>query len=423
MKVAGIIAEYNPFHKGHKYHINKTLKITNSDYIVAVMSGHFTQRGTPAVCNKWARAEMALNNGADLIIELPLLFSLRSAEYFAQASMRLLNQLNIVDEVVFGSEHGQLNTLQNIASLLLTENTYFDKRLKSYLKEGTVFPAARKKALLDLIKLNRKNCSWSQQNIFEILNGSNNILGIEYLKAKQKFNLDLTLKTIKRVGQKYYSDDRKKEYISATAVRNAVYEEKIDNIKEKIPPISYEILNQEIKENKIPISKEYLGIMLLTKIRRLSINELIEIQDINHDLAVRIKKAAEKSGNYRQLMASLNTRSFTKTRFQRVLLNILFDINKDIINNHDYKGPSYIRVLGFTTRGEKLLSKLERYSDLPIIINPARFVKNITFDNENLLKSSLSYDLYATDIYTLLYKNPDYRLANLDFKNKIIKVN
>ncbi len=303
MKVAGIIAEYNHFHKGHKYHINKTLKITNSNYIVAVMSGHFTQRGTPAVCNKWARAEMALNNGADLIIELPLLFSLRSAEYFAQASMRLLNQLNIVDEVVFGSEHGQLNTLQNIASLLLTENTYFDKRLKSYLKEGTVFPAARKKALLDLIKLNRKNCSWSQQNIFEILNGSNNILGIEYLKAKQKFNLDLTLKTIKRVGQKYYSDDRKKEYISATAVRNAVYEEKIDNIKEKIPPISYEILNQEIKENKIPISKEYLGIMLLTKIRRLSINELIEIQDINHDLAVRIKKAAEKSGNYRQLMA------------------------------------------------------------------------------------------------------------------------
>ena len=423
MKVAGIIAEYNPFHKGHKYHINKTLKITNSDYMVAVMSGHFTQRGTPAVCNKWARAEMALNNGADLIIELPLLFSLRSAEYFAQASMQLLNQLNIVDDVVFGSEHGQLEALKNIASLLLTENKYFDKRLKSYLKEGTVFPAARKKALLDLIKLNKQKGSWSQQNIFEILNGSNNILGIEYLKAKQKFNLDLNLKTIKRIGQKYYSNDREKEYISATAVRNAVYEGKIDSIKEKIPPISYKILKQEIKDNKIPINKEYLGIILLTKIRKLSVKELTEIKDINHDLAIRIKKAAEKSGNYRQLIASLNTRSFTKTRFQRVLLNILFDINKDIINNHDYKGPSYIRVLGFTTRGEKLLSELERYSGLPVIINPTQFVKNITFDNENLLQNSLSYDLYATDIYTLLYRNPDYRLANLDFKNKVVKVN
>jgi predicted nucleotidyltransferase len=423
MKVAGIIAEYNPFHKGHKYHINKTLEITNSDYIVAVMSGHFTQRGTPAVCNKWARAEMALNNGADLIIELPLLFSIRSAEYFAQASMRLLNQLNIVDNVVFGSEHGQLEALQNIASLLLKDDKYFEKRLKHYLKEGTVFPAARKKALLDLIKLNKENNSWSQQNIFEILNGSNNILGIEYLKAKQKFNLDLNLKTIKRIGQKYYSDDRKKEYISATAVRNAVYEGKIDSIKEKIPNISYEILRQEIKENKIPINKEHLGIMLLTKIRKLSIDELTEIHDINHDLAVRIKKAAEKSGNYKQLIASLNTRSFTKTRFQRIILNILFDINKDIINNHDYKGPSYIRVLGFTTRGEKLLSKLERNSKLPVIMNPARFVKNITFANKNLLENSLSYDLYATDIYTLLYKNPDHRLANLDFKNKIVKVN
>lgn len=421
MKVTGIIVEYNPFHKGHQYHINKSREITNADYIIAVMSGHFTQRGTPAVCDKWSRTKMALENGVDLLVELPLCFSIRSAEYFAQASMKLLNQTKIVNKVVFGSEQGNIETLKNIASLLLENNQYYDKRLKYYLKNGIAFPAARKEALLDILKLKNDIQDWNQPDIFNILNGSNNILGIEYIKAKQKYNLNLELKTIKRVGENYHSDDKEKEYISATAIRKSLYDDNLDSIREKIPKITYEILKNEIKNNKIPIQKDYLGLLLLAKIRKLTIKQLSNIHDINNNLAIRIKNAANDSGNYKQLMAALNTRSYTKTRFQRILLNILFDINKDIINNHDYKGPSYIKILGFNQKGKELLSKISSRSDIPIIINPADYVKKLTFNHKKPLQSSLSLDIYATNIYTLLYKSPNYRKANLDFTKKVIE--
>ncbi|HKL12816.1 MAG TPA: nucleotidyltransferase [Halanaerobiales bacterium] len=422
MKVTGLIVEYNPFHKGHKYHIKKSKQITNADYTLAVMSGHFTQRGTPAICDKWNRTKMALKNGVDLLIELPLFFSIRSAEFFAQSAMKLLEQTNIVDEVVFGSENGDIEILRKIASILLENDQYFVNRLQSYLKEGFSFPVARKNALIDLLKLKNDIGFISQHNIFEILNGSNNILGIEYSKTKQKYDLNLQLKTIKRVGQSYYSDSKEKEYISATAVRNAIYQNKLDSLKEKIPQTTYEILKNEIDKNKIPINKENLGLILLSKIRKLDTKEITNIHDINNDLAIRIKNAANNSGDYHQLMASINTRAYTKTRFQRILLNILFNINKDIINNHDYKGPSYIRVLGFNDKGQKLLTKLKENSNLPIITKPANFVNNLTFNNSNLLKTSLSYDIYATNIYTLLYKDAKYRKSNLDFSKKIVKI-
>jgi len=421
MKVTGIIVEYNPFHKGHQYHINKARAITNSDYIIAVMSGHFTQRGTPAVCDKWNRTKMALESGVDLLIELPLCFSIRSAEYFAQSAMQLLAKTNLVDDVVFGSEHGDIDILKNIASLLLENNQYYEKRLKKYLKEGSGFPAARKNALLDLVKLKSNTDYWSQHNIFAILNGSNNILGIEYLKAKQRFNLNLEVDTIKRIGPNYYSEEKTDHYVSATAIRNSLNNNELDSVKEKIPAITYKILKKEIADNKIPIKKENLGLILLAKIRKLSVEQLVKILDINQDLAVRIKNAANNSGNYKQLMASINTRSYTKTRFQRILLNILFNINKDIINNHDYKGPSYIRILGFNQKGKDLLSKMSEKSSLPIIINPSEYLNNLTFSSEDLLKNSLSLDIYATDVYTLLYQNASYRKANLDFTKKVIK--
>lgn len=422
MKVAGIIVEYNPFHHGHQYHIRKTRELTNADYIVAVMSGHFMQRGAPAICNKWDRTKMALNGGVDLLIELPLCYSLRSAEYFAQASMRLLNGLGVVDEVVFGSEYGKINILKDIAKLLITDDKYYKKRLSHYLKDGIVFPAARKNALIDQIKLKKETNYWSKHNIFDILNGSNNILGIEYLKAKYKYNLDINLKTIKRIGQDYHSEQINDNYISATTIRKYVCNNKINKIKDKIPNYTSEILERLIQQNKIPLDLNNLAVILLDKIRKTTINQLFKIHEINENLAHRIKEASKISGNYEDLMKSLNTRSYTKTRFQRILMGILFEFKKEIIEKHDSKGPSYIRILGFSKEGEKLLSKINKKAELPIIINPSEYLNELNLTNENLLKNSLSYDIYATDLYSLLYKNPTHRKAQKDFTKNIIKL-
>lgn len=423
MKVAGLIVEYNPFHLGHKYHINKTREITSADYVIAVMSGQFTQRGTPAICDKWQRSKMALKGGVDLIIELPLVYSIRSAEFFAQSAARLLDSLNIIDYVVFGSEVGEIKILNRLAELLLENDSYYENRLKSYLKEGFVYPSARNKALLDLIKLRKNDSFWTDYNTFEILKGSNNILGLEYIKALKKYNLNFTLKTIKRVGETYHSDQIKDQYVSATAVRKAVYNKNLESIKKKIPNYSYKILKGEISNNKIPLNKENLGIVILSIIRKSNVEKLKQIQDINEDLALRIKKAAQESGNLTELLNLINTKSYTKTRFQRILLNILFELKKNMVKKHDKNGPSYIRILGFKNRAKKLISKINQNNNIPIIYNPSKFTKEVSFSKDDLFKNSLSLDIYSTDLYCLLYQNPKFRKAGLDFKKKIIKEN
>ena len=422
MKTLGIIAEYNPFHKGHKYHIEKSKELTKADSVVAIMSGNFTQRGTPAICDKWKRTNMALQNGVDLVIELPLFYSIRSAEYFAQGSMQLLDKLGIIESVVFGSENGNIESINNIAKLLLKNDFYLNQRIKYYLKDGFPFPSARKYALIDLLKIENID-NFDNENVIKILSGSNNILAIEYAKAKLKYNLNLNLETIKRIGENYHSKNIEKKFISATSVRDAVYKDNIKTIKNKIPESTFNILKDEIKKNKIPINKEHLGILVLSKLRRFDAKQISKLFDINIDLAIRIKNASENSGDYFELMNLINTKSYTKTRFQRVLLYILFELKQDLLEKNDKNGPSYIRVLGFNNKGQDLISNIDKKSTTPIIFNPKEYINEINLKSKEPLVSSLSYDIYATDIYTLLYNNKKYRKANLDFTKKVIKLN
>lgn len=421
MKKTGLIVEYNPFHQGHKYHIEKSIKKTKAKYIIAVMSGHFTQRGMPAICDKWTRAKMAIANGVDLLIELPLVYAIRSAKSFAFKAMQLLDKLEIIDDVVFGSELGKIDTLKKIAELLISDNNYFANRLKNYLKDGIPYPDARNRALIDLIKIERNNEDFTNLNLSEILTGSNNILAIEYLKAKSKYNLNLDLKTIKRIGEDYHSKNLNSNILSASAIRKSIYNNEIEIIKDSIPSPGYQLLKKEIIKDKIPINIDNLGLLLISKIRSLSANRLNTYLDINHNLAQRIKTAANQSGNYKQLLYNLNTRSYTKTRFQRLLLNILFDLDKTYINKIDSKGPQYIRILGFSKNGEKLLKEIKEKSSLPIIVNPKEYITEVDINTNDLFKRTLSLDIFATDIYTILYENPSCRKANLDYTENIIK--
>ena len=419
MKISGIITEYNPYHNGHLYHLKKTKEITGAKAVICVLNGNFMQRGTPAITNKWTRTRMALNCGVDLVLELPLIYGIRSAEYFATGALTLLEKTGVVDSFVFGSESGELKPLSFAADILSKEPKYFQKRLQHYLNQGQSFPGARQKALLDTVK--KQNTQISTQKINQAVQKPNNILGIEYLKALKNHNLSLKPITIKRIGSDYHEKNIKGEISSATSIRKIIYEKNnISIIKNLLPKKCYELLNRDMKKGLIPIKKEKLGTMILTKLRTISKKELKKFAELKNGLDNRIYKFALKCGNFKELIEKIQTRSFTNTRIQRNLLHILFDIREKDFNTLDEYGPLYLRVLGFNNTGKKLLSKIKNKSSLPIITCPTDYLKNIKTRDPDPLIKQISYDILATDIYSLLYKKSKKRKARGDFYHQII---
>ena len=215
MKVVGIVAEYNPFHYGHLYHLQSSRSLTEADCVVVVMSGNYTQRGEPAVVSKWARAEMALLSGADLVIELPVAYAMGSAEYFAYGAVRLLDSLGVVDAMCFGSESGDIEDLQAIASILADEPEEYKDLLKNHLSDGHSFPSARQKALSGYLRGRH-----GKADLTRLLKSSNNILGIEYLKALLRLDSKIKPVTISRIGSDYNSTELSGKFSSATSIRN-----------------------------------------------------------------------------------------------------------------------------------------------------------------------------------------------------------
>ena len=249
MKVCGIIAEYNPFHNGHAYHIQKTKEITNCEAIVAVMSGNFVQRGTPALFDKWTRTKMALQNGIDLVIELPTYYATSSAEYFAQGSIGLLDSLGIVDFLSFGAKTSDLDTLKRIANILYLEPNDYKELLQSELKKGVSYPVARGNALKNFTKK-----EFDSKYISEILLDSNNILGIEYLKALMYNNSTISPNIVLRKGEDYNSVNIIDGVCSATAIRKMLEDDEIENLKDVMPKNCFDILNAEMLNGKAPMS-------------------------------------------------------------------------------------------------------------------------------------------------------------------------
>lgn len=422
MNILGIIAEYNPFHYGHLYHLEKAREISNCDGIICVMNGNFMQRGRPALLDKWARTHMAVKNGVDLIIELPLIYGIRSAEYFARGAVELLSNTNIVKSIVFGSESGNLKPLKEIASILSNEDKYFIDRIKSYLTTGLSYPQARGKALIDFMKLKDSNNYQSIKEITEIIMEPNNILGIEYIKAIYQLNSNLIPLTIKRQGQNYHAKAINNKISSATAIRECLLNQGLSAIIDYIPAGSYQILEKCIKNKKIPIKNDYLGAIILTTLRKLRPDDLIEFAEINAGLENRVYEFAHQAGDLEVLIDNIKTKSFTRTRIERNLLHILFDIRQRDFEFLDKKGPQYLRILGINKQGEKILSKLTDSSSLPVIIKPARFLRSINTKSNDPLIKSLSYDIMASDIYSLLYPNKTERKGHRDFTTPLIKL-
>ena len=231
MNITGLITEYNPFHLGHKYHLENSIKDTNCNGTVAIMSGNFIQRGFPALIDKYTRAEIAVKNGVDLVIELPLIYAISSAEGFSTGAIKVLNSLGVVNNIYFGSEHGSIDDLKLIAETLVREDDNFKNNLKKALNSGLPFHSARAKALIDSIPTLHNH---------SILESSNNILGIEYIKSLLRTNSNIKPMTIKRAGANYNDEDVTTSFPSATSIRKALNDNKsLEDIKSSLPIYTY----------------------------------------------------------------------------------------------------------------------------------------------------------------------------------------
>jgi predicted nucleotidyltransferase len=407
MNISGIIVEYNPLHNGHLYHINKTKELTNCDALICVMSGNFAQRGIPSSIDKWTKTKMALNNGVDLVIEIPTIYSVSSAEFFSYGSVSLLNSLGIVDNICFGSEHGDINDIYNISNILLQEPAEFKSLLKTYLSQGLVFPQARANALYDY--LINSNMDISNLLLDDFLNSSNNILGIEYCKSLIKLNSSITPYTLKREGASYNSNLLHNEFSSATSIRKFVRESGcLTQLEGHVPSsVLAEIQNLYSKNYKFTFEDSMFPYIKHKSFT--SKNSLINLPDVSEGLDNKIIKSLQNNMSYHSAMADMKSKRYTFSRLSRILCQyfIGFD-NFDTKNLRSMPCP-YARVLGFNSNGKSILKSIKSNSDIPL------YTKLPKEPNE-----TLQLDIQATRAYSLINSsvgpNNDYLISPIIIK-------
>lgn len=402
MKILGLIVEYNPFHNGHLYHLKKSLDITNSTHSIAVMSGNFLQRGEPALFDKYKRAEMAVSNGVDLVIELPTLYACQSAEIFAHGAITLLNSLNCIDSLCFGSEHGDIDLLVEISKILINEPDKFKVLLKRNLDEGLLFALARSKALSEYM-LNYTNLNVDENKLNDILSTPNNILGIEYIKSLLKHKSTIKPYSITRIQADYNSETIESNICSATAIRKTLREyNNLDNISDVVPIKTFELISKCIDNNFNPMFDEYY----FDTIRELVIRDLSILDsyfDINEGIENKIYKSVFSCNNIYELQQSIKSKRYTLTKVKRILNNILLGITKDDMNKvKNVMHLPYIRILAFNDKGREIIKQIKLSSEIKIINK----FSNVNFEDDKVFETLIKYDIKATNMYNIpYYKN------------------
>lgn len=411
MQTTGLIVEYNPFHNGHNYHLNRSKTITDNQPVIAIMSGNFTQRGEPAIFDKWIRTKMAAKAGIDLVIELPVSYAIRSAEYFARGAILSLAYTGLVNKIVFGSEKGQLEILQYIASLLVSEPPEFQRKLKSYLNNGLSFPEARAEAIRKLLG----------EDAFKAINQPNNILGIEYLKAIKEYELPIQAETIERKDSNYHDKSPgQSDIASATAIRNLVYKNQIETALKYIPEFNQDLFKSTINSNQGPANQDTWAVYTLFKIRSLTKTELLDVPAISANLANSILSYRNEITNYHDLIASLTSKTYPKSRVARALLQATLRLSSSKYKEHNLESPAYLRILAIGEKGKSILSELSSKSKVPVIIQPAEYLDEPDFNSSDKLKYQLSLDIHASNLYSLIIPNKSARTGNRDFTERLI---
>lgn len=401
MVTAAIICEYNPFHNGHKYHIENTRKITNADYVIAIMSGNYVQRGEPAILDKWARTKMALESGADLVLELPSIFSCASAEYFAAGAVDMINKTGSVEYLSFGSETGDLKNLQDTADKLQNETPEYKILLKDALKQGKSFPAARQMAL---------GTSRS---------GPNDVLALEYMIALKKSGSTTEPITIKRQGSDYHEISLSGKMSSATAIRNS-FSEGDTLVSETMPQNAYDILLSEISCGRAPVKLESFEFYIISTLRRLGPSGIKKLPFVSEGLEYRIYEGACKFTSLTELLTFCTSLRYTETRIRRIITSILTGVSAELLDH--YKTGvmvPYLKVLGVKDCAFPLMKNINEHSSVPIINCPGRDIRKLNNDGAALLLLEKT----ATDIYSMGYPNVKMRVAGQEFTRKLVRVN
>lgn len=385
MKVCGIIAEYNPFHLGHLYHLKQTRNRLSADCaFVIIMSGNYVQRGEPAIFSSYARAEMAVRCGADLVLELPLTATLSSAEGFARGGIRVLNSLGFITHLSFGSESGDLSSLSHTAELLIAPN--FTELLKKELANGFSYAAARQRAL-----------AHTDPTSASLLKGPNNILAIEYIKALLETGSSISPLTIARRETKHDDNKPKKSLCSASYIRRQLPEHP-EICRAFMPSNAYSIMTREMEAGHGPYSVEKLELLLLAQGRRLSPKDMALLPDASEGLENRLSSALYHAVSLSQCLNEAKSRRYPESRIRRMLLCSLLGITKDLSR----MPPAYLRVLAFNERGRFLLKQAKTSCSLPFLIRPTASRK--LTDNGGIRLAAL--DLFADDLFGLIQPKP-----------------
>lgn len=406
-KVLGIIAEYNPFHNGHLHHLQNSLKLTNADYTIAIITGNFTQRGSTSLIDKWSKAEIALKNGIDLVIELPLLYSISSAENFAEGAIKILSSLNVVDYLSFGAETDDIVTLNVIADTLYREPKEYKNILSHELSKGLSYPKARENALLMYLQDIRRFAN--------VLSTPNNILGIEYLKALKKFKSPIMPVAIKRFDVGYNDTTYTENIASATAIRNIVKNNSLDILKKVVPENSFSTILENIKIGHVLPDLSTFEKQIIYNLRSMSIEEIANLPDVSEGLEYAIKNAANSCNSIVEFLSIIKSKRYTSTRLQRILLYSLLNITKKDMQISRKTVP-YIRILGFNERGRYIISEVARQNPkLEIVTSVKKYLDSC---NNRNLQLMLSKDIWSTNVYTIGYEYES--LNNLDYTHKMV---
>lgn len=376
MKSIGIIAEYNPFHNGHLYHLSKIKEQYKDHYIILVLAGNFTERGDVAIIDKWKRTNIALQYGVDLVIELPFPFATQSADYFSYGAITILENLH-VDKVIFGSESNNIEDLELIAKTQI-DNPEFDKLVKIYSKFGKNYPTALSLALKDLTG--------------KEITTPNDLLGISYLKTIIKNNYKIKAETIKRTND--YHDKELASISSATSIRESI-KNKI-NIKDSVPKETYDNLTN------LHFIEDYFKIL---KYKILTEKDLSIYQTVDEGIDKLLKKEILNSNSYEELINKLKSKRYTYNKISRMLLHILCNFTKE--DAKKFTKVTYLRILGFNTKGKEYLNKIKKDLDIPLI-------SKITREKDPMLE----FEINTTLIYDLPYNN---NLIKNEYRNILYK--
>ncbi len=389
--ISSVIAEFNPFHNGHAYLLQKAKE--ESEALICVMSGNFVQRGDTAIYDKRKRTEFALKNGADLVIGLPVGWSMSTAENFALGGISLLKNTKIVDRVVFGSECGDIDLLIKTAEIISQDG--FDRKVKEIMKEGVSYAAARQRAVE----------AYSDQ-LSNILSKPNNTLAVEYILAAKKLGFSPAYFSVNRVGVEHNSYEGNNEFMSGTALRELIKSGDFKQIEKYVPT---NIFNDLVSGNFS--DTERLSNALLFKIRSMSKEQLSKIPDVSEGLENRIFDLAKSAENLSSLAESIKSKRYTLARVRRILMCAAFGITNEFLK----KEPPYIHILGCTAKGEELIKEIAEKSKLPLIIS-AKDALNL----EGFAKKTFELEEYTSNLYSMSFSPmlPSYS----EYSQKLIKI-